>query len=73
MIKKLPNFKARIDTVKVICAWCKKEIDNEPGQEGMRYSVCKSCLSRFDIFPEKKEDDHSLSDDLNVKVIREKL
>lgn len=41
--------------MKVICAWCNCLIGTEEGPDDVRYSVCKNCLSKFNIFPEKKE------------------
>ena len=41
--------------MKVICAWCNKEMEDEDGQDEMRYSVCRDCLAKFKIFPKEHE------------------
>jgi hypothetical protein len=41
--------------MKVICAWCNILIRTEEGPDDTRYSVCKKCLSKFKIYPEKNQ------------------
>lgn len=40
--------------MKIICAWCDREmgIDEEKGD--IRYSVCRDCLAKFNIPPAKE-------------------
>jgi uncharacterized CHY-type Zn-finger protein len=40
--------------VKVICAWCEREMGTEEGADEIRYSVCRQCLAKFNIYPEEK-------------------
>lgn len=42
---------------KIICAWCDREIGTEEGNEDIRYSVCRTCLAEFHIFPDKIKTD----------------
>jgi hypothetical protein len=44
--------------VKIVCAWCDKEIEREEGPEDIRYSVCRKCLAKFNIYPEKREKEY---------------
>jgi hypothetical protein len=41
--------------VKIVCAWCNGEIGTEEGPGDVRYSVCRKCLAKFNIYPENKE------------------
>jgi uncharacterized CHY-type Zn-finger protein len=42
------------NNMKVICAWCDREMGTEEGSDEIRYSVCRQCLAKFNIYPEEK-------------------
>jgi hypothetical protein len=41
--------------VKIVCAWCDKDMGTEEGEEDIRYSVCVECLKKFNITLENKK------------------
>jgi len=41
--------------MKIICAWCDREMGTEERAGEVRFSVCRHCLAKFKIFPENRE------------------
>ncbi len=41
--------------MKIVCAWCDKDMGSEDGAEEIRYSVCTDCLKKFNVTPEKEK------------------
>ena len=41
-----------VEMVKIICAWCDKDMGDEEGSEDVRYSVCRTCLAKFNVLPQ---------------------
>jgi hypothetical protein len=40
--------------MKIICAWCDKEMGEDDTKGDIRYSVCRDCLAKFNIRPVKE-------------------
>jgi hypothetical protein len=40
--------------MKIICAWCDREMGSDDLKGDMRYSVCRDCLAKFNILPSRE-------------------
>jgi len=40
--------------LKIVCAWCDKDMGTDDEKGDIRYSVCRDCLAKFNILPAKE-------------------
>ena len=40
--------------MKIVCAWCDKDMGTDDEKGDIRYSVCRDCLAKFNILPAKE-------------------